>query len=119
MHEPCLERSADDTTALHYKKICQRRLEDKRSPLVNADNTILSLRMRQRRIQEGRYQHIVYAEWLPWHLGPAVMEEYDLWVRNTGRTSYDDTLDATLSTEFSSAHFRYSHTNVPAHTGGS
>ncbi|KAH6922567.1 hypothetical protein HPB50_016170 [Hyalomma asiaticum] len=66
-----------------------------------------------KRIQEGRYQHIVYAEWLPWHLGPAVMEEYDLWVRNTGRTSYDDTLDATLSTEFSSAHFRYSHTNVP------
>lgn len=66
-----------------------------------------------KRIQEGRYQHIVFSEWLPWQLGPRVMTEYDLWVSNTGRTSYDDTLDATLSNEFSSAHFRYAHTNVP------
>ncbi|XP_037529306.2 peroxidase-like [Rhipicephalus sanguineus] len=41
------------------------------------------------------------------------MTEYDLWVSDTGRTSYDDTLDATLRNEFSSAHFRYAHTNVP------
>ncbi|KAH6922552.1 hypothetical protein HPB50_015529 [Hyalomma asiaticum] len=66
-----------------------------------------------RRIQEGRYQHIVFSEWLPWQLGPKVMEEYDLRVSDTGRTSYDDTLDATLSNEFSSAHFRYAHTNIP------
>ncbi|KAH6922516.1 hypothetical protein HPB50_015256 [Hyalomma asiaticum] len=69
--------------------------------------------MPQRRIQEGRYQHIVYSEWLPWQLGPEVMAEYDLRVSDTGRTSYDDTLDATLSNEFSSAHFRYAHTNIP------
>uniref|UniRef100_L7M0Y2 Putative peroxinectin n=1 Tax=Rhipicephalus pulchellus TaxID=72859 RepID=L7M0Y2_RHIPC len=66
-----------------------------------------------KRIQEGRYQHIVFSEWLPWQLGPRVMKEYDLWVSSTGRTTYDDTLDATLSNEFSSAHFRYAHTNVP------
>ncbi|XP_049513713.1 peroxidase-like isoform X2 [Dermacentor silvarum] len=66
-----------------------------------------------KRIQEGRYQHILFSEWLPWQLGPRVMEEYDLSVINTGRTTYDDTLDATLRNEFSSAHFRYAHTNVP------
>ncbi|XP_075729037.1 peroxidase-like [Rhipicephalus microplus] len=66
-----------------------------------------------KRIQEGRYQHIVFSEWLPWQLGPRVMKDYDLWVSDKGRTSYDATLDATLSNEFSSAHFRYAHTNVP------
>ncbi|XP_065284800.1 salivary peroxidase/catechol oxidase-like isoform X2 [Dermacentor albipictus] len=66
-----------------------------------------------KRILEGRYQHILFSEWLPWQLGQKVMEEYDLSVHNRGYTSYDDTLDATLSNEFSSAHFRYAHTNVP------
>ncbi|XP_075526548.1 chorion peroxidase-like [Dermacentor variabilis] len=66
-----------------------------------------------KRIQEGRYQHILFSEWLPWQLGQKVMEEYDLSVQDRGHTSYDDTLDATLSNEFSSAHFRYAHTNVP------
>lgn len=65
-----------------------------------------------KRIQEGRYQHIVFAEWLPWQLGPKTMDDYGLWVRQTGRTAYDDTLDATLYDEFTAGHFRYAHANV-------
>ncbi|XP_077545740.1 salivary peroxidase/catechol oxidase-like isoform X1 [Haemaphysalis longicornis] len=65
-----------------------------------------------KRIQEGRYQHIVFAEWLPWQLGPKVMDDYDLRESDTGRTTYDETLDGTLSNEFTAAHFRYAHTNV-------
>ncbi|KAL1479051.1 hypothetical protein MTO96_052181, partial [Rhipicephalus appendiculatus] len=80
---------------------------------IRANQQAGILSMQTLRIQEGRYQHIVFSEWLPWQLGPRVMKEYDLWVKDTGRTSYDDTLDATLRNEFSSAHFRYAHTNVP------
>ncbi|XP_077544646.1 chorion peroxidase-like isoform X2 [Haemaphysalis longicornis] len=68
-----------------------------------------------KRIQEGRYQHIVYAEWLPWQLGPKAMHDYDLWVMETGRTTYDETLDGTLHNEFAAAHFRYAHANVDHH----
>ncbi|KAK8775882.1 hypothetical protein V5799_030773 [Amblyomma americanum] len=64
------------------------------------------------RIEEGRYQHIVFSEWLPWQLGSKAMDEYDLWVSESSRTSYDDSLDATLSNEFSAGHFRYSHPNT-------
>ncbi|KAH9364389.1 hypothetical protein HPB48_012126 [Haemaphysalis longicornis] len=65
-----------------------------------------------KRIQEGRYQHIAFAEWLPWQLGPKAMDDYDLWVKATGRTTYDENLDGTLHNEFTAAHFRYAHANV-------
>ncbi|MGB5593006.1 MAG: peroxidase family protein, partial [Crocosphaera sp.] len=54
-----------------------------------------------RKVVGGIVQIITYEEWLPIILGEDALEEYD---------GYDDTVDAGISTEFSTAAFRFGHT---------
>ncbi|XP_037518159.1 chorion peroxidase-like [Rhipicephalus sanguineus] len=65
-----------------------------------------------KRIVESRFQHIVYNEWLPVMLGPTAMTRYNLRPLRAGYTKYDSRVDPTIVNEFSSAAFRFGHSNV-------
>lgn len=54
-----------------------------------------------RKVVGAQMQRITYNEWLPIVLGEKALEDY---------TGYDDTVDASISTEFSTAAFRFGHT---------
>lgn len=57
-----------------------------------------------RRLVGGVIQNIMFAEWLPIILGPSSMARHRLIV--TGRSVYNQSVDATLFNAFSSAAFR-------------
>lgn len=71
-----------------------------------------------RRINSAVLQHIVYNEWLPRVVGQPVTNLFGLALRKSGfYDEYDDTCDATISNEFSTAAFRFGHSLVPAKYG--
>uniref|UniRef100_A0A023FD43 Putative animal heme peroxidase n=1 Tax=Amblyomma cajennense TaxID=34607 RepID=A0A023FD43_AMBCJ len=65
-----------------------------------------------RRIVEGRYQNIVFKQWLPWMLGNEYMQRFNLTPSTDSYTVYDPDLDATVSNEFSAAAFRFGHSQA-------
>ncbi|XP_023325282.1 chorion peroxidase, partial [Eurytemora carolleeae] len=64
-----------------------------------------------RRILEAELQLVVYSEFLPVVLGPAMMEEFDLFLNSTD-TKYDDNLNPSIINEFSTVSFRFGHSLV-------
>jgi len=66
-----------------------------------------------RRIVIAELQHITYNEYLPVLLGRQTMEAYGLLPRTSGFfTSYNDTINANVFNEFSTAAYRYGHSMV-------
>jgi peroxidase len=66
-----------------------------------------------RRIVIAEYQHILYNEWLPIILGPDIMKAFELEPLKTGHfMRYDESVNPHLSTEFSTAAFRFGHSLV-------
>ncbi|UYV64034.1 hypothetical protein LAZ67_2006368, partial [Cordylochernes scorpioides] len=66
-----------------------------------------------RRIVVGTIQMITYSEYLPWVVGKGRMDRHKLWVQEDDtRTQYDDNVDPTVSTDFSTAAFRFGHSTV-------
>ncbi|CAN8025239.1 unnamed protein product [Ixodes persulcatus] len=65
-----------------------------------------------KRIVESQFQHVVYGEWLPTFAGRDAVEKYDLVPLQSGFTTYDSTVDATMIDEFPSAAFRMGHSLV-------
>ncbi|XP_075749279.1 chorion peroxidase [Rhipicephalus microplus] len=65
-----------------------------------------------KRILESRFQHIVFNEWLPVILGGTAMTRYNLRPLGEGYTKYNARVDPTIVNEFSSAAFRFGHSNV-------
>ena len=66
-----------------------------------------------RRLLTARFQHHVYAEYLPKLLGQAAMKEFGLTPLTSGYfTGYDATLDPALPVEFTSAAFRFGHSQI-------
>lgn len=65
-----------------------------------------------RRILGAQMQMITYAEFLPLVIGPERMEWFDLSVRRSGYTQYDNTCQATLVNSFSTAAFRFGHSLI-------
>ena len=59
-----------------------------------------------RKILVACYQHMVYNEYLPIVLGTDFMEEYDLWNRQDEESQYDESVDPTLTNEFSAFAYR-------------
>lgn len=65
-----------------------------------------------RKIVGALMQMITYSEFLPLVVGPERMEWFDLSVRRSGFTQYDETVQATLVNEFSTAAFRFGHSLI-------
>ncbi|XP_015912051.1 peroxidase-like [Parasteatoda tepidariorum] len=65
-----------------------------------------------RRIVAAIMQMITYNEFLPLVIGPENMKKYDLYIQRNGYTQYDDTVQATLVNEFSTAAFRFGHSMI-------
>ncbi|XP_050037572.1 salivary peroxidase/catechol oxidase-like [Dermacentor andersoni] len=65
-----------------------------------------------RRICEGIYQHIVFKEWLPLMLGTSKMSEFQLNPKENNYTDYNDSIDPTITNEFSAAAFRFGHSQI-------
>ncbi|XP_071481844.1 peroxidasin homolog pxn-1-like [Diadema antillarum] len=69
-----------------------------------------------RKIAVGIWQHIVYNEYLPALLGPAVAHLKQLEIKPAGVPvpAYDPELDATISNVFAAAAFRLGHSQIPS-----
>ena len=66
-----------------------------------------------KRILTGVYQHIVYKEYLPVLLGSELVEKFDLLPLNNGfYRHYNPKTNPSISSEFSTAAFRFGHTLV-------
>ncbi|KAM7295326.1 peroxidase [Ixodes scapularis] len=65
-----------------------------------------------KRIVESQLQHVVYKEWLPEIIGANTSDAYGLTPRSSGYTSYNDSVDASMTNEFAAAAFRLGHTLV-------
>ncbi|EEC15150.1 peroxinectin, putative, partial [Ixodes scapularis] len=65
-----------------------------------------------KRIVESQFQHVVYGEWLPTFAGRDAVEKHDLVPLQSGFTTYDSTVDATMIDEFPGAAFRMGHSLV-------
>lgn len=66
-----------------------------------------------RRIVGAEMQMVTYNEYLPLVIGPERMEWFDLSLRRGNQfTQYDDTVQATLVNEFSTAAFRFGHSLI-------
>ncbi|KAH9363570.1 hypothetical protein HPB48_021149 [Haemaphysalis longicornis] len=65
-----------------------------------------------RRIVEARYQHIVFKEYLPKMIGQENMQEFNLTPLEDGFTTYNESVNPTLTNEFSAAAFRFGHAQV-------
>ncbi|KAL3863307.1 hypothetical protein ACJMK2_005072 [Sinanodonta woodiana] len=79
----------------------------KLNPLWN-DEDIYS---EARKIVIGQLQHITYAYWLPYIVGPDRVLQYGLRVSKHGYADvYDDEIDPTVANGFAVAAFRFAHT---------
>jgi len=58
-------------------------------------------------------QNIAYSEFLPSVLGATIMEEYGMFLPTDGSSTYDDTVDPSVSNEFATLAFRFGHTMIP------
>lgn len=66
-----------------------------------------------RQIVIAKIQHIVYNEWLPLVVGTETMERFQLNVLASGySTDYDSEVNACVTSEFTSAAFRFGHSAV-------
>ena len=67
-----------------------------------------------RRFVIAELQNIVYNEFLPVILGEKFVKEHNLILPSTESTStYEDTINPSLSNEFATFAFRFGHTLVP------
>ncbi|EEC08357.1 peroxinectin, putative, partial [Ixodes scapularis] len=65
-----------------------------------------------RRIVGSQLQHVAYKEWLPVILGAKTSDAYGLTPRNSGYTTYNASVDASVENEFAAAAFRFAHTLI-------
>jgi len=69
-----------------------------------------------RRIVIAILQHITYNEFLPLILGRLTMDAYGLTPQTTGYSpSYDETVNPSITNEFSAAAFRMGHSLIQGH----
>lgn len=66
-----------------------------------------------RRIVGAEWQHIIYNEYLPKVVGPDYMEMYDLHTSRGYSKFYNPEKNPAMTSEFSSAAFRFGHSTVP------
>ncbi|KXJ68464.1 hypothetical protein RP20_CCG003364 [Aedes albopictus] len=66
-----------------------------------------------RRIVSSVFQHIIYNEYLPKIVGPDFMEMYDLHTSRGHSNFYNANRNPALTSEFSTAAFRFGHSTVP------
>ncbi|XP_058467000.1 chorion peroxidase-like isoform X2 [Malaya genurostris] len=66
-----------------------------------------------RRIVGAEIQHIVYSEYLPKIIGPHFMTKFELHTSKGHNDSYNPKINPSISSEFSSAAFRFGHSTVP------
>ena len=62
-----------------------------------------------RKIISAYFQLIIYDEYVPATISPTAVHDFDL---KGETTSYDDTIDATTTTAFVSAAFRFGHSTI-------
>ncbi|RWS06153.1 Peroxidase-like protein [Dinothrombium tinctorium] len=65
-----------------------------------------------RRIVGAEMQMITYNEFVPLVIGAKNMNAFHLWIRRSGRTTYDPNLNPSIINEFSAAAFRFGHSTV-------
>lgn len=66
-----------------------------------------------RQIVVATLQHIIYNEWLPYVVGTETMERFGLNVHNQGySTDYSGDVNACVTSEFTTAAFRFGHSTV-------
>ncbi|XP_069172909.1 salivary peroxidase/catechol oxidase [Procambarus clarkii] len=75
----------------------------------------LTLYQETRRIVVAHIQHVVYYEYLPGIIGPALANKTGLTPGSGGvhTTDYDPKINPTLANEFSAAAFRFGHSSIP------
>lgn len=67
-----------------------------------------------RRIVIAELQHIVFNEYLPKVLGPHLMDKYSLYGTRGYSDFYDPHINPSVTSEFSSAAFRFGHSTIPS-----
>lgn len=72
-----------------------------------------TLYQESRRIVTAELQHIVYNEYLPKIVGPHFMDKYDLHASKGFSHFYNSNNNPSITSEFSSAAFRFGHSTVP------
>ena len=80
---------------------------------INPHWTDEELYQTARKIIVAMTQHITYTEYLPSVLDPVTRQVYGLMGPSLGYTSYDVTIDATISNSFAVAAFRFAHSTIP------
>ncbi|XP_054717391.1 chorion peroxidase-like [Uloborus diversus] len=99
-------------TSLHIISLREHNRIARRLREINPSWDDERLYQESRRIVGAELQMITYNEFLPLVLGPERMEWFDLSVRRSGYTQYDDTIPATLVNEFSTAAYRFGHSMI-------
>ncbi|XP_028026294.1 chorion peroxidase-like [Bombyx mandarina] len=68
--------------------------------------------METRRILQAEFQHIIYNEWLPLLIGHQMMQLFNLSPSSEYSSSYDPTVNPSITAEFSTAAMRFGHSIV-------
>nr|XP_022303075.1 thyroid peroxidase-like [Crassostrea virginica] len=88
----------------------------KKLKILNPHWTSNTVYLETRRLLGAITQHITYNEWLPRVIGPQYMAQYSLNSLPLGLESYYsyyDTADPSILNEFSTAAFRFGHSQIP------
>ncbi|XP_021203081.2 chorion peroxidase [Bombyx mori] len=68
--------------------------------------------METRRILQAEFQHIIYNEWLPLLIGHQMMQLFNLSPSSEYSSSYDPTVNPSITAEFATAAMRFGHSIV-------
>ncbi|PRD22749.1 UNVERIFIED_CONTAM: pxn-1 [Trichonephila clavipes] len=99
-------------TSLHVLFLREHNRIARRLREINSNWDEERLYQESRRIVGAIMQQITYNEYLPLVIGPERMEWFDLSLRRNGFTQYDETVQATLANEFSTAAYRFGHSMI-------
>ncbi|GFT01613.1 chorion peroxidase [Nephila pilipes] len=99
-------------TSLHVLFLREHNRIARRLREINRNWDEERLYQESRRIVGALMQQITYNEYLSLVIGPERMEWFDLSLRRNGFTQYDDTVQATLANEFSTAAYRFGHSMI-------
>jgi peroxidase len=120
---PCFQ-SGDSrmnlNTAITSVSVLLLRQHNRIAQILKNQNSITAtwsddvLYQKARRINIALYQHIIYNEWLPLVIGPALMTSFNLKPLTRGSfNGYSSTVFDQIINEFATAAFRFGHNMVP------